>query len=122
MLKTNSYHITQKTRSVYTYLNQAESSMLEMVSEANLIFSFLKKKERKEAGSRMATMDQNYADVVVILSDLRNIIGNKQTSLLNNQRIQSEKLKRIEYVIAGCVILIIMFIIMYGHTGKENDK
>ncbi len=122
-------HYAKEEVDIYiTYLDQAESSMLEMVSEANLIFTFLKRKQRKEAGSRMATMDQKYADVVVILSDLRMLIGDKQTALLNNQRTQSEKLKRIEYVIASCVILIIMFIILYGHTlakkmiNDENEK
>ena len=96
------------------------SSMNQMTSEAELIFSYFRQNQPGPAGKRMATMDQKYANLLSSLSQLREDITQIQARLLQRETASAESLRRFEYGIAALVLLMVCGAIVYGHKIKNQ--
>jgi len=95
--------------------DQIERAMAEMVQEARLIFGHFDNGQAGLAGQRMATMDRKYASVGTALARLSRDVRAIQKSHFDGQVAIAESLKRIEYVIAALVVLMIFGALTYGH-------
>src|SRR6202008_2448922 len=96
------------------------SSMNQMTSEAELIFSYFRQNQPGPAGKRMATMDQKYANLLSSLSQLPEDITQIQARLLQRETASAESLRRFEYGIAALVLLMVCGAIVYGHKSKNQ--
>ncbi|TME39526.1 MAG: PAS domain S-box protein [Chloroflexi bacterium] len=97
-------------------LDAVGASMVEMTSQAELIFSFFAQGQPREAARWMATMDRRYAKVLTAMADLRRDVNAIQQANLAEQEAIADSLARFEYVIAATVVLMIGRAVVYGHT------
>ena len=91
-----------------------DKAMKEMVGEAGQIFGYFANNQPNKAGERMATMDRKYAAVNAALQRLSRNVRNIQKSHFDRQVETAQSLKRMEYLIAGLVILMIIGALWYG--------
>lgn len=91
------------------------NTMEAMAAESSQIFNFFTLGRAEEAGERMATMDRKFAEVNVALSALSAQVSALQGSRFNEQLLLAAKLRRLEFVIAGCIVLMLLGAILYGH-------
>lgn len=90
-------------------------AMTAMVDEANLIFSFFERNQPDQAGRRMATMDRRYAMLNQSMADLRHEVSMIQQEALASQQASAALLGRIEYLLAGLVVIMLGAATLYGH-------
>jgi PAS domain S-box-containing protein len=88
----------------------------EMVSEAERIFALFRAKEPERAGQRMATMDRKYAALNAALAKVERVVRDVQGEQLRAQATQAASLRRIEYVIAALILVMIGGVMVYGHA------
>ncbi|MFT5511165.1 MAG: signal transduction histidine kinase/CheY-like chemotaxis protein, partial [Hyphomicrobiaceae bacterium] len=91
------------------------NAMEAMAAESSQIFNFFTLGRAEKAGERMATMDRKFAEVNVALSALSAQVRAVQGSRFNEQLLLAAKLRRLEFVIAGCIALMLLGAILYGH-------
>lgn len=108
-------------------LKLVDTSMQDMLEEAELIFSFFEKSESEKAGERMATMDRKYAQVNNRLSNLREAVRDIQTDFFQTQNKTAQEMQKYEYIIFALVILILASITAYSQMlsaqfRKINDE
>ncbi len=94
--------------------DEIQRAMGEMVGEAERIFGYFETKQADRAGERMATMDRKYASVNRALARLARSVRAIQSSHFEEQVKTAETLKRLEYLIVGLVILMIIGALFYG--------
>ncbi|HEY9618102.1 MAG TPA: hypothetical protein V6C64_14750, partial [Microcoleaceae cyanobacterium] len=96
-------------------LENLESAMTAMVSEANLIFTYFHQQQPEAAGRRMATMDRKYYQVNQKLANLRQNVATIQQQVFDQQQQETGTLKQYEYGIAAAILAIVASVALYGH-------
>jgi signal transduction histidine kinase len=99
---------------ILMYFTEVETAMEEMTREAELIFSYFAQQQAEKAGQRMATMDRKYATLNTALARLRAHVGEIQQAEFAKQIAAAHALQRFEYVIAGCILLMVGGATIYG--------
>ncbi len=94
---------------------EIDKAMKEMVQEAGSIFNFFEQSQAEKAGERMATMDRKYALLNAAIARLSQQVRAIQKTHFEHQVQTARSLKRIEYIIAGLVMLMIMGALYYRH-------
>ena len=94
---------------------QIDNAMKEMVQEAVLIFGFFEQRRPDKAGERMATMDRKYASLNAAFTRLNRHVYAIQSLHFDRQIEIAQMLKRIEYLIAMLVILMIVGALYYSN-------
>ncbi len=89
-------------------------AMDDMVMEAELIFSHITKKRPDKAGQRMATMDRKFAQVNTAFASLDKDVRGIQQTNFDRQLALANELKRLEYLIAGFIVLMVIGALYYG--------
>ncbi|MEQ1882933.1 MAG: ATP-binding protein, partial [Burkholderiales bacterium] len=95
-------------------------SMEEMNAESQLIFSYFARGESALAGSRMATMDRKYAQVNAAFANLSGQVYEIQRHNFEEQMGLANLLRRLEYVIAGAILLMILGAMYYGRQVGQQ--
>ena len=103
-------------------MDKVESSMEEMGKEAVLIFGFFNQNKDQEAGKRMATMDRKFAALNKSIRELVNQIGDIQEDLFKQQKLEGERIRRFEYLIAGAIFFMIYGTITFGNRIARRMK
>jgi signal transduction histidine kinase/ActR/RegA family two-component response regulator len=93
---------------------EIESAMREMTAEAELIFGYFTAGEAERAGERMATMDRKYAGVLRAFARLFGAVRTIRHAHFEEQVRAAEWLKRIEQLVMGMAILMILGALFYG--------
>jgi signal transduction histidine kinase/CheY-like chemotaxis protein len=101
-------------------LTVVAAAMDDMVREAELIFSYFSNKRPEKAGERMATMDRKFAQVSAAFAHLSKDVRNIQQIHFNSQLAEANELKRLEYLIAGFIMLMVIGAIYYGHKIMDQ--
>ncbi len=101
---------------------EIDKTMKGMVQEAGLIFNFFAQSQPEKAGERMATMDRKYGTLNAAMARLSRNVRAIQKSHFDRQVETAKNLKRIEYLIAGLVILMIMGALYYGHRVLKTMR
>lgn len=101
-------------------LDNVDSAMADMVSEARQIFGYFAQNDAALAGTRMASMDRRYHRVNRELAALREDVGDIQRGLFDKQADRASAIQRFELVIAGFVLLMITCATLYGHKIKRE--
>lgn len=96
--------------------------MMAMVVEAQQIFKYFEENRADLAGTRMATMDQRYADLLEALRSLKKIASDDLNAQFQNQAKHAESLQLLEFVIGVAVILMIIGVSYYGHRLSKSMK
>jgi signal transduction histidine kinase/DNA-binding response OmpR family regulator len=96
-------------------LDGIDAALAEMTSEANLIFSSFASGQPARAGERMATMDRKYALVNAALAELSNEVRQVQQVSFTRQVAAATSVRKLEYVIAGLVGLMVIGAMFYGN-------
>ena len=89
-------------------------AMVEMVGEANLIFDHFAAGQAVLAGQRMATMDRKYASVNRALQRLARSGRGIQSLYFDKQIEAARVLRRLQYLVVGLVVLMILGALYYG--------
>ncbi|NJP12434.1 MAG: hypothetical protein HC866_25660 [Leptolyngbyaceae cyanobacterium RU_5_1] len=105
---------SEVTVSVLADLKEVDRRMAEMVSEANLIFSYLQRHQPKEAGKRMAIMDRKYANLTTALHSLQTKASQIQEQLLGEQSAIVASSDKLQYSVAIVVLLMVGGAALYG--------
>ena len=91
-----------------------ENRMAEMTTEAESIFRFFEKNQKSLAGERMATMDRKYALLQDSIGDLKESTRTVQSTLFQKQKEEGNSLKKIEFVFAVFIVLMVIGVALYG--------
>ncbi|MDH5540753.1 MAG: ATP-binding protein, partial [Rhizobacter sp.] len=118
-------NITRRVEQTHRDLMLAEvdsvaSAMQGMVDEAQLIFALFADGKANDAGSRMATMDRQYAQLNGAMTALSNHVHVIQRTNLEEQHALAQQLSRLEYVIAGGIVLMLLGAVYYGHRMRQQ--
>lgn len=105
---------SQMTTEFASLIGNVDNRMKEMIDETNLIFKFFEKKREDLAGSRMATMDRKYGLLLDSIGSIRNKVKEVQESAFIEQQTRGEKLKELEYFVAGFILLMVLGVTLYG--------
>jgi PAS domain S-box-containing protein len=103
-------------------LDDIETAMGVMVTEADLIFSYLRENRTEEAGHRMATMDQKYAGVTGSVADASSFVRSLQSKHFDEQIAVASSLRKFEYLIGGIIALMVCSVTLYGHMIARKMK
>lgn len=103
-------------------LAEVLSTMGRMKEEAGQIFGLLRTHEAERAGERMATMDRAYASVNAALTRAEEEVRGIHAARLEEQASEAAWLRRIEYVIAVFVLVMIGGVMVYGHAMSTALK
>lgn len=105
---------------ISTSLSVLKNRMDKMVSEADHIFSLFENNLPNEAAAHMATMDRKFAEVNEQLFLLRGVVSSIQRKILSNQAAKALELRKLEYIIAGAILMMVSAILLYGRfIGKK---
>jgi signal transduction histidine kinase/CheY-like chemotaxis protein len=104
-----------KSQSLLLKLAEIEKTMTKMTEDSNLIFTYFQENKPTTAAAQMAIMDRRYGELNIVLSDLRQNISEIQQELLNQQKEETKRLKKYEYIIAFAIFMIIVSVTFYGH-------
>jgi len=96
-------------------LDRVETAMVEMMAEADLIFRYFDSGEPAKAGERMATMDRKYGVLTREVNKCTEIIQGIQGNYFAAQLGEARELRRFEYVIGSLILLMVSFVVIYGH-------
>jgi signal transduction histidine kinase/DNA-binding response OmpR family regulator len=105
---------TAEANSLLENFSDIDKAMKDMVLESGQIFDFFTQNQADKAGERMATMDRKYATLNGAIARLARQVRAIQKTHFDNQVRIAQNLKRIEYLIAGLVILMIIGALYYG--------
>ena len=105
---------SSEANSLLENFTDIDKAMKDMVQESAQIFDFFKENLADKAGERMATMDRKYATLNGTIARLSRQVRAVQKTLFDEQVKIAQNLKRIEYLIAGLVILMILGALYYG--------
>jgi PAS domain S-box-containing protein len=101
-------------------MDSVNSTMVEMVDEAKLIFRFFASNQPEKAGSRMATMDQKYELLNRALRNVSAEVRQIQKLALTDQMSMAEELRKFEYIIAVAILFMVFGIAVYGHQLSRS--
>ncbi len=105
-----------------------ESSMKDMLFEANQIFGFFALGDADSAGKRMATMDRKFAALNRSFIDLSTNVRAIQSEMFGEQAVAADLLRRYELLLALVVLAMIGGVSVYGHklanamAAAEQDR
>jgi two-component system, sensor histidine kinase and response regulator len=97
-------------------IDQIGLAMKEMTAEADLIFSQFASGQPARAGERMASMDRKYAMVNAAFATLSGDVRQLQNGYFQQQVDAAAALKKVEHLIAGLVVFMVVGAIVYGHN------
>jgi signal transduction histidine kinase/CheY-like chemotaxis protein len=101
-------------------IDDVAESMEAMSKEADQIFTFFSRHQPELAGARMATMDRRYAQLNEALGRLSAQVYAIQREYFAAQEAMARTLSRLEYVIAGGVLLMVLGATFYGaRIGRQ---
>lgn len=103
------------TTQIGDVLPRIDASMREMVAEADLIFQYFEKGQQAKAGSRMATMDRKYGQLLSAVREASGRIQDIQRLRFANQLGEASGLRRFEYLIGALILVIVICVAFYGH-------
>jgi len=103
-------------------LDEIDMAMSLMISEADLIFSYIQADRTELAGQRMATMDQKYAGVTSSVAAAASFVRNLQSRHFQEQIAVAASLRRYEYLIGGIIALMVCAVAVYGHMIARRMK
>ncbi|HIM31942.1 MAG TPA: response regulator [Planctomycetes bacterium] len=103
-------------------VEEIETAMRAMISEAELIFSYFRENRTEEAGHRMATMDRKYARVTQSVANASNFVRGLQSKYFDEQIAVAVSLRRFEYLIGGFIALMVCAVAVYGHFIGRKMK
>ncbi len=105
---------SSKANSLLENFTDIDKAMKDMAQESAQIFDFFTQNLPDKAGERMATMDRKYATLNGTIARLSRQVRAVQKTHFDEQVKIAQNLKRIEYLIAGLVILMILGALYYG--------
>jgi len=97
-------------------------AMAEMKSEAELIFGLLRQDQPAMAAGHMATMDRQYAKVSESLGYLHEHIAEIQKQLFEDEMQSASYFRKLEYVLASFVLLMVGGAVVYGRKIKVQNE
>jgi len=105
-------------------LVRLDKSMKLMISESHLIFKMVEQDNLTVAGQHMSVMDSYYYQVTQGIGDISQQISNIQNIHFKEQITKARAIKQYEIGISIIVIIIVIFVSIYGHKlGKRlRDK
>ena len=95
-------------------LSAVESSMASMIFESDLVFSYIRDGKPGVAGQKMARMDRLYAQINSGIDRAEDEALALQQNDLSDQIAQAAALRTYEYVIGGLIVLMVLFVTVYG--------
>ncbi|NOT56838.1 MAG: hypothetical protein HOP18_19745 [Deltaproteobacteria bacterium] len=101
-------------------LDDVVTALNEMSAEADLIFTFFTNNAAEKAGSRMATMDRKYALVNAAFARLNGHVREIQHTHFEQQVSTAASLRKVEYLIAFSILVMIGGVTWYGHKISQE--
>jgi signal transduction histidine kinase len=99
---------------------RADAVMNEMVSEAGQVFALFAQGNGREAGPRMARMNEKYSALNMSLANLRKTVSGIQNKLFEQQRQAAANLQRYEQLMGLAVFLMIVGAFFYVHKVRQR--
>lgn len=103
-------------------LENVKVAMQAMVGDAQSIFSYFRENERSKAGPRMAIMDKNYYGVIVAAAALVSRVQAIQETRFAEQTAVAGSMRKLEYVIAGFIVLMVLGVTAYGNKMSREVR
>ena len=109
-------------RALLVTLDTIEQAMNSMVRESERIFEHFEQGESTRAGERMATMDRKYAIVTSGIARIGGQVRVLQYKAFARQVEAAESLRKFEYLIAVCIVIIVLSVTIYGNKVSQRIK
>lgn len=104
----------EEFRGLSSTLEVIRGAMAEMVEEADHIFKYFESGRGELAGTRMATMDRKYANLMNGISAAVQSIQDIQARNFDEQLQEATRLRKFEYLIGGFIFLMVAAVTAYG--------
>ncbi len=109
----------QERAHVINALADVRYAMDNMVSRADMIFDLIARGQDDEAGRNMASMDRIYAQLTNAIAGTLDTIDTIQLRHLQAQAENAQMLRRLEFLVVGVILLIVICVSIYGnHIGR----
>ncbi len=115
--------LEQKIASNLTpHLDRAEIAMGVQVAEARDIFTHIRTGDLQQAGERMAAMDHAFCEVSEAVASIVHEVQRLQHQELETQAAIAVSMRRVEYVIAALIAIMIALAVWYGYRLAQRAK
>lgn len=110
-------NIAVKDRAPFSAATDAiRSSMDDMIEESEKIFEWVETGDEERAGQMMASMDRSYGRLTRNILNAVTEVQGIQIEHLENQVEVAQRLRALESVIGGMIIIIVISVALYGST------
>lgn len=109
-------------RPLLDQLNRISVAMNAMTAVQTEIFQHFRDNEPAKAGAKMATMDRENANVAAAINTMGVLVREIQDENFARQAEQSALVRRLEFVIAAMIILMVLAVAVYGHKIAQQVK
>ncbi len=103
-------------------LADVRSTMDEMVGQAQRIFVDISNNQLGDAGGRMAAMDRVHARLSGAIARMGQRVRDIQASHFAEQTRLADSLRRMEYVVAGMILVMVTCVTFYGQKISQRVK
>lgn len=112
----------QQVSTLLAQFDAIESSMDRMVSQAQAIFEQFRQHNLEQAGANMALMDREYVGLIAELGKLGVIVRTLQQHQFDRQIAAATRWQRLEYIVAGLIVVMVAGVALYGLTLTRRLK
>jgi len=113
---------TEDSRKLVGEFDKLRVAVDGMVQTAEEFFDRLPTDKPEEAARRLVSVNREYAGIMSVLSELRLKVGGIQARIFDKQLDEFSRLRRLEYVVAGLVLVMLISTVIYGQrvTRRMN--
>ena len=97
-----------------------KSSMDSLSQETDSLFSTYKENDPEKAREQMVALEQRYHNMLKAFSFLRQDTLGVQEQYIDHQLAISKWLERVQYMIAGLLLIVVAMIVSYGHKLSKR--
>ena len=103
-------------------LAHVSDAMTAMNSVQAEIFEHFRNNEPRAAGAKMAKMDRENANVAAAINEMGNLVQEINEGHFTIQSDEAEFVRRLEFVIAGLIVIMVVAVTVYGHKIAQQVK
>lgn len=113
---------TEESRKLVGEFDKLRIAVDGMVETAEEFFDRFPTDKPEEAARRLVNVNREYASIMTVLSDLRLKVGGIQARIFDQQLDEFSRLRRMEFIVAGLVLVMLVSTVIYGErvTRRMN--
>ena len=111
-----------ESRKLIEEFDKLRAAVEGMVATAEEFFDRFPTDKPEDAARRLVNVNRQYASIMAVLADLRLKVGGIQARIFDQQLDEFTRLRRMEFIVAGLVVVMLVSTVIYGGriTARMN--